>query len=410
MNTVPGKNNIAIVFSIFSLILFIYIFTAGRFKFIFPTHSANYFSHLSYSFLMGRLYLVNPTWTSDLSIWHDKKYVYWGPTPVLFILPLVALFGVNLSDALYTSAAGFLSVFFVYLILNELNKLNISRLSEIKKILICLFFAFGTVHYYLSVNGGIWFTSQIFSTMYAFVAIFFLLRYLTYQNLSNLLLSSIFFNLAAFGRNTFIFYLPLFIILIVYKRFNLKHLVLFSLILFIFLSANFLYNFLRFGSIFETGHSIHQVALKFAADKASYGTINPIYIPKNFKYMFLNFAQPTDKFPFFKFDQDGNSIFFTSSLFLLLFLLIKKQFWKEKLCKILNIFCLIGIFGSITFLLNYFSTGWIQLGYRYLLDVIPLMLLLIAEVVSGVPIFIILLLTALSIIVTSLGTVWLIFQ
>ena len=67
---------------------------------------------------MGRLYLVNPTWTSDLSIWHDKKYVYWGPTPVLFILPLVALFGVNLSDALYTSAAGFLSVFFFFFILN----------------------------------------------------------------------------------------------------------------------------------------------------------------------------------------------------------------------------------------------------------------------------------------------------
>lgn len=407
--TLFEKNGILILF-IFSLVLSIYIFIAGRFNFNFPTHPANYFSHLSYSFLKGRFDLINPTWTSDLSIWHGKKYMYWGPTPVLLILPIIALFGINFSDALYTSIFGSFNIVLIYLILKQLNELEISYLSRFKRVLICLFFAFGTVHFYLSVNGGVWFTSQIFSTLYALGAIFFLFRYLTHQSFLYLLLLSVLLNLAIFGRITFIFYLPFFIALLVYKKCQKKYLMVFFSIFSIFLILNSLYNFLRFGSIFETGHSIHQVAQKFAADKTTYGTINPSYIPKNFKYMFLNFAPPIDKFPFFRFDKEGNSIFFTSSLFILLFLLIKSKFWKRRFRKIFNIFSLISIFCIIIFLLNYLSTGWIQLGYRYLLDVIPLMLLLLAEVLTETSLAVILALTSISIIVTSLGTAWMIFQ
>ena len=162
---------------IFLITIFVYILFAGRLSFSYPTHEANYLSHQAYSFLKGRIDLANPNWDHDLSFHNGKKYIYWGPSPVILIMPFIVLFGINFSDALYTAIISSLSPLIFYLITGELQKLKIINLSDFKRTLLALFFAFGTTHFILSINGGIWFTSQTISALYIFLAIFFLIRF-----------------------------------------------------------------------------------------------------------------------------------------------------------------------------------------------------------------------------------------
>lgn len=412
MNTFHNKSLYPLF--IFLLVLFVYIFFAGRLNFTFPTHAANYFSHLIFSFLNGRLDLINPTWTSDLSLFKDKLYMYWGPTPILLIWPFIVLFGINFSDAFYTAFIGSFGILFFYLIFNQLNKQKITNLSIAKKYLLCIFFAFGTVHFYLAVNGSIWFTSQVISTLYIIIALYLIFLFLNTNKVFYLLFSSFFFGLAVWGRLSFIFYLPFFITLNSLNCFNnkdyLKHFIrnsfYFVIILGFFAIIAGIYNFQRFGSFFETGHSFHNIAAKLSTERNRYGTFSLWYIPKNYYYAFLNVPSVTEKFPYFKFDTEGNSIFFTSSFFLLLLFLLRKRFWDSKKMIFFNSSILVSLSFIVFFLLIYFSTGWMQFGYRYSLDFIPLLLILLAEIISSISLKLLLIFIFFSIVINTLGTLW----
>ncbi len=395
------------------IVLSIYIFFSGRLNFIFPTHPANYFNHLTYSFLQGRFNLINTVWTSDLSPFNGKLYMYWGPTPILVIAPFVLLFGINFSDALYTTIIGSFSALFFYLLLNQLNKLKITNLSTLKKYLLCLFFAFGTVHFYLSVYGSIWFTSQIISTLYAIFALYVIFLYLNSKKTLYLLSSSFFLGLAIWGRSSFILYIPLFTALIFISCQGLKNslkifLIRYSylfIILSLFLIVAGIYNFQRFGSFLENGYSYHNYGAKFASNKSTHGFLNIAYIPHNFYYMFINTPKVLNKFPFFDFDREGNSFLTLSPLFFLVFMVINKKYWlnQKLLINLSLIFCVLSI---IFFQLLFWGTGWLQFGYRYSLDIIPLLIILLSQVISNVSLKILVILVSISILLNTLGTLW----
>lgn len=400
-------------FFILLIVLSIYVFFSGRLHFTFPTHPANYFSHLTNSFLNGRTDLTNTVWTNDLSTFQGKLYMYWGPTPVLLILPFILLFGVNFSDALYTATIGSFSCLLFYLIFNELNRLQITNLTSVKKYLLSLFFAFGTVHFYLSIDGSVWFTSQVISTLYVIFAIYLLFLYINANKIPYLLASSFLLGLAIWGRLSFIFYLPFFLILIFISCIGLKNylnlfivksLYLFT-ILSLFLIIMGVYNYQRFGSPFENGYSYHSYGAKFANNKSEYGFIDIAYIPHNFYHMFINTPSLISKFPYFNFDPEGNSFLTLSPLFFLAFLIIKKEYWlgKRFLLNSAIIFCIVSI---IFFQLMFWGTGWVQFGSRYILDFTPLLMILLAEVASNQSLAILIILTTISIVINTMGTLW----
>ena len=54
-----------------------------------------YFNYLADAFLHGRLYLLRPPDTHDLTSYAGRWYVPFPPTPALMMLPWVALFGLG---------------------------------------------------------------------------------------------------------------------------------------------------------------------------------------------------------------------------------------------------------------------------------------------------------------------------
>lgn len=414
MHRIVTHPNRLIPFWVFILTLIIYIMFAGRLKFEFPTDPANYFSHLSWSFLNGRLDLINPTWNHDLSIYNGKLYIYWGPTPVLLIIPIIFLFGVNISDGLYTALFSTLVPVFVYLSFQKMEELGLIHLSNIKKALLTIFLAFGTVFFSIAVRGGVWFTSQAFSTLYILISIYLIFSYLRSKKVIYLILSSLFLCLASWGRMTFFFYVPIFLALIVNSveinniKLLLRKTVFFIFPLIIILAFTGLYNYLRFESIFENGYNYQNMAPKFVSDKINYGYFNPYYINHNFYYNFINPPVLLNHFPFFKFDPEGNSFLILSPLFLLTPLIFRRKHWKSLDLKLLNgtlIFCILFI---TIIQLNFFGTGWFQFNARYLLDVVPLLIILLAEVMEDISVLFISFLVIASIFLNTLGTLWLI--
>lgn len=390
---------------ILSITLSFYVLLAGRFKYEFPVSASNYFNHLSYSFLNGRLDLFTNSWGHDLTIWQGKKYMYWGPSPILLILPFVWLFGLNISDVSYVALICSFGPLVLYLILKELDSSEIAKISDFKKFILSIFLGFGTVYFVLSVNGGIWFTSQAISTLYILISLLLILKFKRINKLSFLIPAIIFLCLGIWGRATFIFYLPFFLYIITSAKNLKKWLITFLLICSFFFCLFAAYNYLRFGSILENGYSLTNMASTFAENKQKYGVINITYFPTNFYYMFLNFPSLKSAFPYLQFNYMGNSIFSTSPLFLLLFIFLKRKCWEKP-----NIFfngsVLVSIISITIFLLFFFGTGYYQFGYRYLMDAIPLMMILLAQTVKNIHISIILILCLLSIAITTAGVLW----
>lgn len=408
-------NKILYSLIVFSSTLFIYILFAGRLRFLFPTTIYNYFSFLAESFLHGSLSFISfPPFLHDLTTVGGKIYMYWGPAPVLFVLPFVFLFGKEVSDALYTSIIASFNPLILYLLLHQLQKIKLINISNYRKIFLCIFFAFGTVHFYLSIFGTVWFTSQIIAILYLLLGLLFIAKFSESQNRKILILSAVFFSLAVNSRTTLIFYFPLFLSFLIFSRLNhgkhsktlLSNLTTFILIGTVIFTFNIFYNYFRFGSFLDTGYNKQNYAAHFAEDKEKNGFLNNTYIKRNFYYMFIHLPTFSNKSPFLSFDPEGNSILFTSPLFLTLVLLIKRKYWQNMQSILFNLSTLIGIFLIILFLLNFWGTGWVQFGYRYLLDATPLLILLLAEVINGVPIILIIALLIFSILVNTLGTLW----
>ncbi len=399
---------------IFVFVLFIYLFIAGRFNFEFPVTIYNYFSYLAEAFLNQSLSFVSaPPYLHDLTVVNGKIYMYWGPATVLPILPFVILFGKNISDVLYTAIIASFNPLILYLILGQLEKMGFIKSSNYQKIFLSLFFAFGTIHFYLSTNGTVWFTSQVISILFLLLAIYFIIMFVNCKSTTKLILSSLFFGFAVVSRTVHIFNIPIFLsfILISYlqiknKIYLLRNLAIFALVLFFIFGLNFYYNYLRFSSFLDDGHSRHNFALHFAADLEKFGTFNSNYISKNFYYMFTNIPPVSNEFPYFIFDKEGNSILFISPLFLLVITIIRKKYWQSIKYRLINGSIIISSLGVIALLLSYFSTGWIQFGYRYILDIIPGLMILLALILSDAPILLSAPLLIFSVIINLLGTLW----
>src|SRR5262245_38953709 len=125
-----------------------------------------YYNYLADAFLHGQLYLsIIPPSVHDLSVYHGRLYPYWSPMPAIAMMPLVALFGVQVNDVILTLLIAALNVALVAIILRLACVQRVIKLSRVRRGLLVLCFALGTVHLTLTPFGGIWGTGQLFGLM-----------------------------------------------------------------------------------------------------------------------------------------------------------------------------------------------------------------------------------------------------
>ena len=391
-------------FLILIFFLFTYLFFAGKFHSSFAITKYNYFNYLAESFLHGKTYLISlPSTTLDLSFFEEKYYLYWPPVPAILITPLIFFTGTNFSDIFYTSFIGGLNCFIFYLLLKELVKTKLVSFSEKTILLSAIFFGFGTVHFYLSMQGSVWFTCQITALFCFLISLWLIIKYSLKNSKSILFISAVFWSLAVFSKLTYVLSIPFFLAVILYlknsnhyvlKKVNIKNLTKtvrknFNFLLIFLIPLIFggilyaCYNSIRFQSVFETGYHYHLMSTIHTPSFEKYGLFNIHYIPRNIYFNFLNPLTFSNAFPFVKPNWWGNSLFFTSPLMIYLF---KNNLFGKKIKPKTKIFNLVVLTTAVLMAapaLLLFGTGYIQFGSRYYLNILPFLIILVIQNVNN---------------------------
>ena len=163
----------------------------------------NYFKNLAHSILNGRFDIDCPgSGCVDLVIYNGKYYLYWPWMPAVVYIPIVAVLGTNTPDILISSIFGALNVFLIIIFIkNFSDKFNMSiRGSEI--VLLSFFWALGTVHFYMSMVGSVWFISQIMAQTFLLLSFISLLKW---QSIFGFFISGLFFSIAVYTKNDLLF-------------------------------------------------------------------------------------------------------------------------------------------------------------------------------------------------------------
>ncbi len=348
MIKILGRKKTIFPIFIFIITLIVYYLTsAGETPY-------DYFTRLATAFLKGKYYLTeNPVWLNELiPAGNTKFFVVYPPMPAILLIPLVLIFN-NFQQQYLAHILGAGIVYFTVKLALKIKKDK--ELAIWSGILI----GFGTIIWYLSSTGSVWYLGQITSC-------FFLMAALNESfgkkrpTLTGVLLGASFLS-----RLTTILSFPLFLYLIKGKK-TINNSIKFILGILPFIIFNFGYNFIRFGTIFDKGYYLIPGVLNESWYQK--GIFHPCYIPRHLKVIFTSFPIFQKEFPYIIPSYTGLSIYITTPAFIYsLFSNI-----KEKIVKISWI--IIGLISLVIF--SHGTTGFAQFGYRFAVDFYPFLILL----------------------------------
>lgn len=373
--------------TIFAITFFIYFAVGTEFSFK-PKWGLDYFNPMAEALLQLRLDIPNPTSTYDLAEYKGKWYAPWGIAPALFLIPIHFIVG-RYVPIFYLSLffASFNAVI-MYLLLKRLKEQFLPQFSLWSILIVLVLFTFGTTHFYVGTLPGIWHVSQMFAFSLGMLATLFIFK--KKRESIDYLIASLLLSFGLFSRPTIAFLLALPIFLYVYefwfreKNFAKrvaglkKGFLIFGLPLGFFLSAFFLYNYVRFENIFEYGYNYIHEQSYVRQIREAHGVSSIANIPQNLWYLLFEIPSLSlEKGINLGFNLKGNSIFFLTPPLLAIFLAspLKKQRRK----KVLNPFVSalwVTLIATLIPILMHFGSGWMQFGYRYSLDVTGILILL----------------------------------
>jgi hypothetical protein len=334
---------------------------------------------LAQSFLKNDLFLspINLP-AGDFADYRGRQYLFFGPTPSILLMPFVAVFGEDFPQMFLSVLSIIITFCSIFVLCRRFN----FKISD--SLWLAIFFEFGTVLYFVSLVNLSAYVVQ------ATAMIFVVLSILEFFTKKRWLVVGLLVALAGTSRVT-LFGLALFFLLELFAlrkqpQFK-KSLILFLIPILISVFVLGLYNFKRFDSFFDTGYTKNVTVVGKKGNNQNIGFFSLAHIPGNLYAEFLMGPEPVRnplyelvlKFPFIKANGLGLAIWFTSPL---LFYLIKakKRHYSYN--------ALVGVLILAIPSLVYFGIGGTQFGYRYSLDFIPLLfLILLTAFEKGLPNF-----------------------
>ncbi|CAA9574108.1 MAG: hypothetical protein AVDCRST_MAG18-2340 [uncultured Thermomicrobiales bacterium] len=276
--------------------LVVYLLRAALPGSLFQASRASYFNYLADVFLHRSLSLrLHPSYQLDLVNYAGEQYLYWPPLPAILIMPLVALFGVGMSDLIYTAIFGAITVALVARMLALLDEINLAPLSIERRGLLVATIAFGSVLFILAPYGRVWYTSQIVGWGCVLLAIAAALKQ---RGRWDYFLAGLAFACAALTR------VPLLLngVWVAYyllqrdwgrpARWRVGAILCGIIPVLVALVLLGWYNAARFGNPLEMGTTWHNIDLSLRGDLARYGLFSLHYLPVNLYYHFV--ASPLD--------------------------------------------------------------------------------------------------------------------
>ena len=339
------------------------------------TPKINHFNYLASAFLHGELFLTDPPGTYDLTYYNGNWYLPAPPFPAMLMLPVVAIFGVDLVNTTIVSLALSATIpIVIYCILYRLISLSWIKITGTNAIWLLLLFSFGTPIWWLSMDSRVWFFSQVVTVLFCSLAFLVTIRE------KSPAISGLFLSAAVMSRPNVILLWPalLGIAMQLYKnhnRYSWKQLFKWSFVsaipIVIAVFILLVYNFIRFGYFFEFGYATLNGATWILENVKEYGLFSFHFLPDNLKLMFLAFPKYLIECNYYLPRGTGISIFFTTPAMIYLFRKLKFSYWA--------IGCWCSIIFSIIVLSLYSNNGSNQYGYRYMLDFIVPAIMLIAH-------------------------------
>ena len=359
---------------------------------------------LAGQFIQGKLYLKNPPYTHDLTLYNGKWYVPMPPLPAILLMPLAYLIGAeNISTSYISMVFSALNGVLLYLILKELNGRKWIDISASGIFILVTLFLFGTPHLWLGISGRGWYLSQILTALFLALATYAALR------LWPAWLAGFFIAVAVTARPNSLMTWP-FIFAIAMQalkesrgKVDLRQAARWSAEtippIALAIAGLLVYNYLRFDNFLDFGYTTVNAGADILYRVQTWGIFSPHFIPINLKVMLFRLPRldPGGRWPIEP-STTGMSVFLTTPPLIYLFHRYPKQWW------IMGAW--VAVLCNVALLSLYHNTGAHQFGYRYIVDfLVPLIALLAVALGRKIPWHFVLLVLA-SIAINSYGADW----
>lgn len=340
-------------------------------SFNFGEVSDQQFTYLARSFLQGKLYFTELPNLHDVAPFNGKYYWPSGPLPAILLIPLVKLF--DIFDLFFYQ--GYLEFFITLSIFYLLFRIaRTLRYTSTDSLYLAFAFSAGSVYLYIALLTNSYFYAQALTVLLLLLAIHESLTKKRYW-LIGLCLGAILMTRVTAAIGVIFFIL---MSITSDKKYTNKIIELTQLIIPMFIAfiLLLLYNYLRFQNILESGYNL-QLVSNFFERARSYGLLSLVHLPGNLYYFLLGHPLPVFRDdvshvlrpPYITADPWGMSIFITSPYYIYLFF----GSYRDRLMKILWV----TVVAIAIPIFLYYGIGYIQFGYRYSLDFLPFLFLLL---------------------------------
>ena len=363
LGPVGNRGAILVLVALASASALLYLVTVGE------RVSLDSFLPLADGFLNGRLHIDEPMpWLELVPRTAGGFYSPFPPMPAVVLVPFVALFGPGFDQGIATALFGGANVALVYALLRRASVASVSAGW------LTAAFAIGSVHWWVAGTGTVWLHAQVIGLFFALLALILAVDR-RWPILAGLLLGC-----AAASRLPMGLTLPLFLALYLRAGFppwvrrpsaaewRAGALLLAGLAVPAILVAA--YNLARYGSPFEFGYGLIPGVL----DEPWYaqGLLSIEYIPRHLHLMFMRGFDFVDQFPWFRPNWSGASLVLTMPVLLWLV--------KARSSTPLIAYGWIAVALALLPDLLHGAPGFAQFGYRFVLDVMPVVLLMLGWV------------------------------
>jgi hypothetical protein len=402
--------------------------------------------------------IQNPRFSADC-----KHYMQHSLGPAFLLIPVVLLFGMSASQTLISALVGAAAAVIVFAITRRFASDLKTQLA------LTVLAIFGTTYWYSAADGGVWHFAHATAVFFMFGGIYatvvrrnallagalfgaaFMCRPSTILGglFAIIAFSDMWLPPATEASRSLL------------RRLNLRPLIALAIGVAPFIVLNSLVNYLRFGSPFESGYSYgEQVFQTNLAWVYPYGLFNPLYIARHVAIVFEQMPIFSTQGSYIWPSWAGQAIWATSPALLLgLFAHLRRWIWPARLAALavilsaavlivgaashglglsnwtpadvpfglhlLPFWLLIGLAIALAVrerdrlvvaswaaivpiaLFNWMfaATGWSQFGYRYGLDFMPFLFLLVVITVTRIKRYQLLLIGA-SVLVNLWGVLW----
>jgi len=397
------KRRLLLAAGLYCLVVLVFALVAGDRML---THTPfNHFAHLADAWLHGRhdLRAGAPGYAmgNDFAEFQGKTFISFPPFPAALMLPLVWLAGSpeNFRDGQFVVWLAGIGPSVLFLVLEKLRRGGRSQRSEKQNLMLAALFAFGTVYFFTSVQGTVWFAGHVVGAGVCALYILFAtdaerpllagaMMGLVWMTRPTMALTSVFFLMEAVHasrRSEGSLVTPgggapaggalQALAAELDKAALARRLALFALPVLGSLALASWFNHSRFGTPSPAAFGHEHLAWVRGARLSRWGLFDFHYLGKNLGCVLSNLPYLPPKGGFeggtpFKVNLHGLPLWFTSPFYLLALWPRSRSFtyWA----------CAASVMGPLAMNLLYQNTGWSQFGYRFSNDYALFVMLMLA--------------------------------